>query len=239
MSESKDKALKPLIGEIMRELPEEITIRFGEAQPQEVECSFVLDTSIEGPRKYVEHRQLSKQAVVFTTFESSIRMNSNPFLDRGQSNIYGQLRLSKDVNTFKDGNRFTPEQLYKALRSKGLLFSDKKQFNELMIQLRTVNAKINRAIKQEKNNSGDSLHLVQTTVESNLMTDFMITLPLFEGDYEPVHLRVQIILEPTSSGVMIEFFIEELESLVKKWREKIISKEVKMIEALGYLVMKI
>jgi hypothetical protein len=139
------------------------------------------------------------------------------------------------INTSK---RWTIRDFIKFIRERRFYFADKSEHDKLVNGLMKWSANVDIAVKEYNDNRGNSLFNLETKVKKadGFMESFLLSVPIYQG-YPKEKFKVEIGLDPKTTGVDIFLISDELMEITYERKEKIIGDEVKKFD--GYTFSKV
>lgn len=219
----------------------EITIREGEALPAKEPVKIQFSGDISTVRNYLNIRNsqdeidIKKAVVVSDKLNRTIKLFLDPANAYG-GEITGSLELSDEIKPFaiNQSKTFNREELVKLLRFNKIWFSDADKYDTLLKQLMAFQANANMSVADAKDQRGNRSNAFNKTVNTDLPTDFILTIPIFKGK-EPVTFRVELCYDVTEGSV--KFWLEsvELHEVIQRQVNDIFSIELKAAE--GFVIV--
>ena len=146
----------------------------------------------------------------------------------GKHTVIGQLtkgRRFTELGINDDTAKYSPTELANRLKFLRHLFKDAGEHLKITNTLRNLKATVNQAVEASDDQRGTKTSIFKQAVESNVPDEFVITLPLVEGD-EPTEITVNVFLE-ASGGHDINCYLESVEAaeLIEQKFEEYIEAE--------------
>ena len=144
---------------------------------------------------------MSKRETTFVETKAHIlvdreEMSITAILDDGNyyaTKVQGSLIEHPIIAVFgiNTGNYRTPYQMADTIKMNRTYFENRQVAMELVSQLKTFKAKIEKEIENTSNSRGDKKHLVDQVVNSNIPDKFKLNIPVFKGD-KPNLIEVEV-----------------------------------------------
>lgn len=193
----------------------EITIREGQALPAKEPVKIQLSGDISTASNYLKVRieqneiDLKKAVIVTDKLNRKITLFLDPANAYG-GEITGTLDLSDEIKPFSinQSKTFNREELVKLFRFNKIWFSDADKYDTLLKQLMAFQANVNMHTADAKDQRGNRSNAFNKTVNTDLPTDFILTIPIFKGK-DAVTFRVELCYDVTEGSV--KFWLESVE----------------------------
>lgn len=207
----------------------------GEVPTQLNDQPVSISGTITAPRVFLEGRdgefyKKTAHALVSET-DGTIKLVVNEHRKDEKYTISGSIALGKifqslGINTEKS---YAPADLSKKLRLMRAIFKNSQEHMNLVALLKNFKAKVNQDMEKADDNRGNvKLHFSQV-VDSNVPSDFTITLPLIEGE-NPEEIKVAVIMQCEGAN-QINCYLESVDAaeIIDNKRAKMVQAEVKEI----------
>lgn len=217
----------------------ELIIRQGEAapiiQPETVEISGDINTISEYVSKRTKQtsaglQKINKDTVIVTVDKKtlSIKIDFDPH-DVFAPVVIGKLEFSEELKKFSingNGKTFSREELIKLLKFSRLSFASPEKHSEVLRSYQAFSAKANTDIKQDSDSRGNKVANYAKSVETNIPTEFILSVPIFKGQKKEL-FRVEICIDVTDGGARFWFESVELEEIIQTRVDEIFSIQLK------------
>lgn len=147
--------------------------------------------------------------------------------------IIGSLSEFAELAPFRinSDSRWQVKDFKKFLRTVKVHFADRGEVDALLESLNKWEAKIETVIKQHNDNSGNSLTMLEQSVNNvQLKRKFTLLMPIYKG-YGAQKFEVEICTEPKNTEVQIYLVSDELYELKTLQRLTIMADELKKFDA--------
>lgn len=165
----------------------ELVIRHGDAlplkEPQRVHIIGTLDAPLQYLQKRIENINQKECNIIVNREAMSLRLIINEHSQYHDA-IDGKLTLHPDFVNFgiNSGKYKTPNDMAEFIKMNRSCFENRQEAMELVQQLRTFRAKIDKQVEAEDNrNKGDKKYLYNQIVDSNIPASFKVCIPIFRG----------------------------------------------------------
>ena len=223
----------------------EVIIRHGEAP-----ANPALPRKLEyGGRLYTPRQFLSKKLDLYGARECTFVVDKQA--DRvtfyGQEKetpadvITGALTLNPDLLAFQlnGEKRWGTKELWSFLKVRAYFFADALEHAAFVRGLADFSSRVQTAVVSKHDNEGNKMDLIERVVQENSLSGgagFRLKLPIFQG-YQDLVFRVDLGFEPTSTGVSIFLYSDELLALLYQERERLMGEEAAYFDAWGCAVL--
>lgn len=225
----------------------EIIIREGDAINPRGSKRVIVTGILETPRKYDEKRKLATDKALVIIDDCN--ENSKIILIADE---HGEFDVNKEYSDILTGIIEMHETL-KALpvnndkvvglddlrvwvRKNAHLFASHDEHLKLTGNLVKFKGRVETIIEGEKDTRGNSKDLLQRTLESDLMQNFMLNVPILKGG-EKHPFRVDICCEAKGNGVVFWFESNNLKELTEKLIADKIKEEKTYFEERGFCIL--
>jgi len=212
----------------------EVTLRQGEAldPSKTAPRSIKIDGTLSAPFNFLVGKPTlaSKVEDIHMLIDNAagtlklVILDTDPYT---KHEITGKLSGNAELAKFNiNGNhRWTARELAKFIRTVKVWFKTKSEADELVKSLMTWEAKVETAIKDVSDRSGNtSLAFEQTVGKIALKTKFELRLPIFKG-YAVEDFEVEIGFDANMNGVTLYLFSDALYELETLKRLSIMADE--------------
>jgi hypothetical protein len=223
--------------------PNEITILEGKALEQKPANVIRIDGDINSVATYIQRRftaiaeqpkpggnlqiiDTNRALIIVDKQKQTISLDVDP-QDYYGPIVTGRLEESEELKPFSINRNttFTKEQLVKLLRFSRLLFSDSDKHAGLLLAYQSFSAKAYIDLMQEADTRGNKNNTFKKSVETNIPTDFVMTVPIFKGQPKET-FRVEICLDVTEGSARFWFESVELAELIQTRVDEIMQKQL-------------
>ncbi len=153
--------------------------------------------------------------------------------DHFSDKIIGVLKEApewQEFNINEDDKFMSLNDVIKLIKRNKFKFADAEKHGEFLQNLMTFNARVTTNIQQHRNANGNSLDLMQRTVDENKNApEFKLNVPIYEG-YPKKVFSVQTCLDATSGSIRFYFESVELYELLDSEKEKAIADELAIFQ---------
>lgn len=146
--------------------------------------------------------------------------------------ITGSLTEFAELAPFRinSDNRWAVKDFKKFLRTVKVHFADRSEVDALLESLNKWEAKIETVIKNHNDNSGNSLTMLEQSVNGvQLKRKFTLLMPIYKG-YGAQKFEVEICTEPKNTEVQLYLVSDELYELKALQRLTIMADELKKFD---------
>lgn len=136
--------------------------------------------------------------------------------------ISGSLQFSEELKAFGINTTkvYKREELVKLIKFSRLYFTNPEKHRELLNAYERFEATVNTEIKNESDNRGNRLALLEKQVKTKLPPEFILAIPVFKGMKHET-FRVEIAFDVTDAGVRFWFESVELHELIEERKTEI------------------
>lgn len=209
----------------------EVTIRQGEASIPFTPVSTSISGDIEAPGNYFLKRMktdsINTEAayVEFDYVKGTIRLVLNENIKELCSIIRGSLVTNPYFEKFKIGNTWSsPKEFGEFLRMNRRFFKDKSAYDNLLKQMLSFKARLERDIERTDNNRGNRKDMVAQSVVSDIPEMFILEMPLFRG-VAPSIFKVEIFFDIRDAGCTVQLISPEAEEAAVVIVEKCLAQQ--------------
>jgi hypothetical protein len=222
-----------------------LEVRQGQALPLKEPEKVNIAGNIQAPSNWIEVRKPNPQTdhVIFSRSEMSIIYTANES-NHYATKIMGKLTLNKDLQNFgilisedKSADKYTTEDLASFLKLNRYFFADRTEAAKIITALNQFKAKLNTEIEKNQDQRGNSKNLVEKVVESNVPTEFTLSMPVFIG-YPKMNFKVEICISTTDRSVTVWLESPELMEIIISERDRIINEEIEKFTKVGLPVIE-
>lgn len=178
------------------------------------------------------HQAVDKNKVVVTVNKDEwwISMELDPNNHFGTV-ITGTLEISKELEVFgiNKNVKFTREALVQLVKMNRLSFDKLDQQDIILKSVMSFSAKAFTELKQESDFRGNKDIAMKKTVETGILSDFTLSIPVFKGQ-DTETFRVEICLDVTDGGARFWFESVELNDLIRTKIDIIFNEQLKACE---------
>lgn len=239
---NKDKNVVVNIANYTGKEPIEVILRNGEAErlpeplPTLEPRRIRLKGAIETPANWLEKRSSEHNSkglyAVVDRDGMSIGLVAEEHDERNRVVVNGKIEFSEVFKAFRinDVNGWKPQELGQFIRLHRSYFDDLGKATELVTKLKKFNAKVNQQLEKSEDRNGSRGIVFQQEVESNLPTDFSVTIPIFKGGKKQ---RIDVEIDHYVSGVdcFLQLFSPQAQDIVATATDDLIDKEVARLKA--------
>jgi hypothetical protein len=225
----------------------EIVIREGAAINPRGSKRVIVTGILETPRKYDEKRNLNTEKALVIIDDCN--ENSKIILIADEHGAFDENKEYSDILTgiieMHDTLKNLPvnndktmglDELRIWVRKNAQLFASHDEHLKLTGNLVKFKGRVETIIEGEKDTRGNSKDLLQRTLESDLMHDFMLNVPILKGDGKHP-FKVDICCEAKGNGVVFWFESNALKELIEKLIGDSIAAEKKYFEERGFCIL--
>lgn len=212
------------------ELPNEITIREGDALKLREPVKVNIEGTIDAPARWLEKRHgldAQKCHVLVNRDKMSITLHCEEN-DHYGTLIEGQLTLSSEFRRFgiNEGEYRTHFELAELIKMNRSYFESKSTAMKLVSELQNFKAKVEKEVEQSDNNRGDRRVLINQAVQHNLPEAFTLVLPIFKGVAEQT-IQVEVYVNP--ADLTCTLISPEANDIIVSSRDALMDEVVKRI----------
>lgn len=174
-----------------------------------------------------------KSLVTFSRSKMEIHFEADPE-NPLSAKVSGQLLLNDDLKKFEINSQskmWGLQELAKFLKMNKTFFADKEKADTLIASLLSFKATITSDLEKANDGRGNSKDLVDRKTNSNMPTDFTLSLPVFVGG-DIKTFRVEIGIDSTDSSAKFWLESSELQDIIITDRDKIIDAELLKFDGL-------
>lgn len=228
------KELEPRINITPKE--GELIIRYGEAEEIKYAPSLKIDGTLQAPYQFIQGRgKLDEEKIhlLIDTNKNQLQLIVGDIDPNTTHKITGSLFEEQELKAFgiNTTKRWTIKDFIKFVRERKFFFADKGEHARLVDGLMKWSANVETLVKEYNDNRGNSLFQLETKVKKadGFIDGFMLSIPIYQG-YEKEKFKVEIGLDPKTTGVDIFLISDELMEITYARKEKIIGDEVKKFD---------
>lgn len=203
--ENQDKTISKMIGLGV----DTITIRTGKAPEQHNNQCVEISGNIDSPSRFIKKRgkdfDSSDRHCIVNKDAGRIELVINPQSSTDKHTIIGTIRKSskyKSLGINDSSKSYSPEDLHRKLKLMRSYFPDVSTHLAICRELKNLTATINREIQDHDDERGNLSQKFKQTVESNIPSDFIMSIPVIEGE-SPVDLGVSISLKAGGTSTIL------------------------------------
>lgn len=217
--------------------PGEYVIRTGKAAEVRERVNYRVTGNICSPRKFAEVRGTDPQndIVEYSLSEGKIAYAKNVHDYNLRDEIVGQLAVNPELLKFKinTDSVYTVSDFLKFIKMRKVFFDDPDKNFVLCQQLSAFKAKFNTDVSAQKDERGNKHNSLTRTIETGIMTDFVLKMPVYVGEGVKT-FRVEIGIDSTD-GSSIQIFLQstDLAEILMSEGESLIEKEVEYFRSAG------
>lgn len=221
----------------------EFVLRIGDALPaREPEVIRIVGT-ITAPTSWIE-KQPSGDAsyVAISTTENKGEIASITFYQDGNdpysTTVKGILELEPRLNVIgiNSTQRYHREQFVSFLRLHRMYFPDMESHAKLLSSVKNFKAEVKQEVEQRTNDRGNRGQTFNQAVQTDILTDFILKLPVFKGEAEK-SFRVELCFDITDGSVRFWLESPELLEIIESYRKEIIEREAGIIKQKGITII--
>lgn len=214
----------------------ELVIRYGDAEEIKYPSSLNIIGTLQAPFQFLQGRGKLDQEKIHLLIDAKkncIELVVGDIDPNTTHKIAGVLYEDSELNAFQinTAKRWTIKDFIKFARERRFFFADKSEHDKLVGGLMQWSANVETLVKEFNDNRGNSLFQLETRVKKaeGFKDSFLLNIPIFQG-YEKQKFKVEIGLDPKTSGVDIFLISDELMEITFALKEKIIGDEVKRFD---------
>ena len=209
--------------------------------PLKINISGSIEAPLEFLRKRIGTIQQLKAHIIVCRDDLSIRLiidEDDPYLC---GIVSGTIKLSKVFTSFgiNTNKEWEPEALAQFLKMNRTYFKDRNENMKVVNALKTFDAKVNQAVKRDRQENGNKDYSFRQAVDSNIPEKFKLCLPVISGGpsldievetYATIDgMNVNIMLQsPGANDIIEDIRNEYINSLIGQTRE--IAPDIVIIE---------
>lgn len=218
-------------------MPGEYVIRTGEAPKVRERLNYKVTGNIRSPRNFAEVRGTDPQndIVEYSLSEGKITYVKNVHDHNLKDEVYGALSLNPELLKFKINTEsvYTVSDFLKFIKMRKVFFDDPDKNFVLCQQLSAFKAKFNTDVSAQKDERGNKHNSFTRTIETGIMTDFVLKMPVYVGEGVKT-FRVEIGIDSTD-GSSIQIYLQstDLAEILMSEGEALIEKEVGYFRGAG------
>jgi len=220
----------------------ETTIRTGDAPKIDQAKSIKITGRLSAPFDFMEKKTGKDQYhanychLLIDKDSGTLTLHANEKSSTSEDIITGKLDLNPelldwDINGDK---RWDVREFIKFLRARKFYFQDPAENQSLIENLQKWNVSIERIIKDENNNTGNSHLSLETKVTKALeKNSFKLEIPVYKG-YDKKKFTVEIGLDPQAVSVQMFLVSSDLHTLILTEKERLFKEELSNFDKLGF-----
>lgn len=181
--------------------------------------------------------------------ELTLRFCTNP---RHQLNdlVLGKCTLSKELTAVQTDFRinaesgyFSQDELRKLIRRSKHLFSDGKEWGEVLHTLENISAKIETFIKSANDSKGNTEETRKQQLKfigdyNDTPKQFTLFLPIISGVAAKTHIQVEIVAEVIGGAVKWRLENWMLQTIIIEATDRYFDEQIAILTEAGYLVVE-
>lgn len=237
MEKISEKISEKIIENVIENGVMKIQILTGEAPEQHNNQCVTIMGNIDAPSRFIQARHkdfsgIARHCLVSET-EGIIELIINPQSKTDMHRIIGEIKVSKKFNDLGINNNsksYQPEQLHQKLKLMRSYFPDKSSHTSLCKELKNLTAKIQREIEDHDDERGNVKQKFRQTVESNIPNEFIMSLPLIEGEPpQDISMSINLVASGTST---ILCYLQSMDAadIIEETFKKRIEEEVEKLQ---------
>jgi hypothetical protein len=214
-----------------------VTILTGSAPEQHNNKCVSIQGNIDAPSRFIQARKkdfegIARHCLVSET-EGKIELVINPQSSTDKHTIVGKIEVSKKFKALGINNSsesYLPERLHQKLKMMRSYFPDKSAHTALCKELKNLTATIQREIEDHDDERGNVSQKFRQTVESNIPSEFIMSLPLIEGEPpQDISMAINLVAGGTST---ILCYLQSMDAadLIEETFKKRIDEEVEKLQ---------
>jgi hypothetical protein len=218
----------------------ELIIRYGEAEEIKYAKSIDIAGTLQAPWQFLQGRgKLDEEKIhlLIDAKKNCIQIVIGDIDPNTAHKITGYLYEESELHAFQinTAKRWTIKDFIKFIRERRFFFTDKSEHDKLVGGLMQWSANVEMLVKEFNDNRGNSLFQLETRVKKaeGFKDSFILSIPIFQG-YEKQKFKVEIGLDPKTTGVDIFLISDELMEISYALKEKIIGQEVKRFDSYSF-----
>lgn len=211
----------------------ELTIRYGEAEDILHDKSIVIAGTLKAPFQFLQGRGTLNQEKTHLLIHGKtglLKLVVNDTDPHTSHVVEGSITKDSQLQDFQINStkRWTVRDFLKFIRERRYHFDSKDEHDKLLANLRKWGATVETLVKEHNDNTGNSLFQLETKVQKaeGFVPSFTLNMPTFQG-YPKEKFKVEIGLDPKTTGVDLYLISDDLIELEFKVKEKILADELK------------
>lgn len=211
---------------------ETLIIRTGEAEVIKYKKSIDIKGTLQAPFQFLQGRGELDEKQMHLRIDhnnNSLQLIIGDTDPNTTHTVSGVLFYDMNLQLFQinTDKRWAVRDFIKFLRERKFFFSNAAEHEKLVSGLMQWSANVDILIKEHNDNRGNSLFQLETKVKKadGFQDHFTLNIPIFQG-YDKEKFKVEIGLDPKTTGVDLFLISDELYQLTFSAKEKIISDEV-------------
>jgi len=228
-------------------IPSPGTYRFGEAKSDKHPQSIRIGGRLSAPYDFLLNKDKETQYnanyshLILDKDSMMLELHLDEKSPHCEDIITGKLSPDYDLSiwSINSDKRWTIKEFVKFLRARKFFFKDGSQHTKLIESLQKWNVSFERVIKDENNNTGNSISSIETKISDIAIdTKFQLEMPIYKG-YGKSVFEVEIGFDPKATSVELFLVSGELFELERSKKEAIFTEELKKFDSLGFNCSKI
>lgn len=214
-----------------------LTIRYGDAEEIMHPKSINITGTLRAPHQFLIGRGTFNQEqthLIIDGKDGKLKLVLNDVDPHTTHTITGSITKDSELSSFQinSSKRWTVRDFLKFIREKRYHFDSKDEHDKLLSNLRKWGATVETIVKEHNDNTGNSLFQLETKVQKvdGFVSAFTLNMPIFQG-YPKEKFKVEIGLDPKTTGVDLYLISDDLTELEFKVKEKILSDELKNFDS--------
>lgn len=225
----------------------ETVIRTGEALKLDQPKAIKIDGRLSAPFDFMEHKNLKDQYSAYYCHllidrdKGTLVLHANEKSSTSEDVITGRLQLNPELEAWgiNGEKRWNVRDFIKFLRARKYYFQDSSEHQSLIENLQKWNVNIERIIKDENNNTGNSHLSLETKVTKALeKNSFKLEIAVYKG-YDKKKFTVEIGLDPQAASVDMFLVSSDLHELILIEKEKLFKSELGKLDGLGFACSRV
>ncbi len=209
----------------------------GQAPVQHNNKCVKITGNIDAPSRFIRARykdfeNISRHCLV-SVEKGKIELVIDPQSSVDKHEIVGVIKKSHKFTSLginDSGCNYSPEELHRKLKLMRSYFPDVSSHSAICKELKNLTATINREIEDHDDERGNLSQKFKQTVESNIPKEFIISIPVIEGE-PPVDLTMAITLRAGGTSTIL-CYLESMDAadIIEETFKKRIEEEVEKLQ---------